>query len=66
MEINGIAHVQLTVADFDACQTFYERLLVFLGLTPVMRGDSFFTAWVDARVSLSRGGRVTPPRALRA
>jgi catechol 2,3-dioxygenase-like lactoylglutathione lyase family enzyme len=42
MEINGIAHVQLTVSDFDVCQPFYERLLVFLGLTPVMRGDGFF------------------------
>jgi len=41
MEINGIAHVFLTVGDFEACQPFYERLLVFLGMKPVMRGDGF-------------------------
>lgn len=38
MEIKGIAHVQLTAADFDACQPFHERLLVFLGLTPLFTG----------------------------
>jgi catechol 2,3-dioxygenase-like lactoylglutathione lyase family enzyme len=39
MEINGIAHVMLTVSDFDACQPFYERLLGFLGLSPVIKMD---------------------------
>jgi catechol 2,3-dioxygenase-like lactoylglutathione lyase family enzyme len=39
MEINGVAHVMLTVSDFDACLPFYERLLTFLGLTPVIRAD---------------------------
>jgi len=42
MEINGIAHIQLTVSDFEACQRFYEKLLAFLGLTPVMKADGFF------------------------
>ncbi len=55
MEINGIAHIQLTVGDFEACQPFYEKLLVFLGLTPVMRFDGFFYC-VGARtgVAISR------------
>jgi catechol 2,3-dioxygenase-like lactoylglutathione lyase family enzyme len=39
MEINGIAHVMLTVSDFDACLPFYEQLLVFLGLKPVIKMD---------------------------
>ncbi len=39
MEINGIAHVMLSVANFDACLPFYDRLLPFLGLVPVMRTD---------------------------
>ena len=39
MEINGIAHVMLTVSDFDACLPFYEELLVFLGLRPVINAD---------------------------
>src|SRR4051812_42673026 len=56
MEINGIAHIQLTVSDFEACQPFYEKLLVFLGLTPVMSADGFFYC-VGARtgVAISRG-----------
>src|SRR5579884_1476749 len=39
MEINGIAHVMLTVSDFDACRPFYARLLAFLGLKPVLDTD---------------------------
>jgi catechol 2,3-dioxygenase-like lactoylglutathione lyase family enzyme len=39
MEINGIAHVMLTVSDFDACLPFYEKLLAFLGLRPVIKMD---------------------------
>ena len=42
MEINGIAHIQLTVSDFDAARAFYGRLLPFLGLTPVMEFDGFY------------------------
>jgi catechol 2,3-dioxygenase-like lactoylglutathione lyase family enzyme len=41
MEINGIAHVMLTVSNFSACLPFYERLLTFMGLTPVMKADGF-------------------------
>jgi catechol 2,3-dioxygenase-like lactoylglutathione lyase family enzyme len=39
MEINGIAHMMLTVSDFDACKPFYEKVLTFLGLRPVIDGD---------------------------
>src|SRR5438093_7945111 len=39
MEINGIAHIMLTVSNFDACLPFYERLLEFLGLRPVIKAD---------------------------
>jgi catechol 2,3-dioxygenase-like lactoylglutathione lyase family enzyme len=41
MEINGIAHVQLTVNDFAACGRFYARLLPFLGMKPVFEADGF-------------------------
>jgi catechol 2,3-dioxygenase-like lactoylglutathione lyase family enzyme len=37
MEVNGIAHIYLTVSNYDACATFYRRLLPFLGLTYVVR-----------------------------
>src|SRR5512143_2843522 len=39
MEINGIAHVMLTVSNFDACLPFYEKLLTFFGLKPVIKAD---------------------------
>jgi len=36
VEINGIAHTFVTVADFDRSREFYGRLLPFLGLQAVM------------------------------
>src|SRR5439155_13909253 len=39
MEVNGIAHVMLTVSTFDACLPFYEQVLGFLGLSPVLKMD---------------------------
>ena len=39
MEINGIAHVMLTVSNFEACQPFYEKLLGFLGMRPIINAD---------------------------
>jgi catechol 2,3-dioxygenase-like lactoylglutathione lyase family enzyme len=52
MEINGIAHIQLTVSDFDRCQPFYEKLLSFLGLTPVMSLAGFYYC-VGARTGVA-------------
>ncbi len=42
VEINGIAHIQLTVSNFDACHAFYQKLLPFLGLTEVMNFPGFY------------------------
>ena len=36
MEINGMAHVILTVSDFAASLPFYQKLLPFLGMKPVI------------------------------
>ena len=36
MEINGIAHTFLTVADFDRAREFYGKLLPFFGMKPVL------------------------------
>lgn len=52
MEINGIAHVQLTVSDFEAARAFYGKLLPFLGLTPVMDVDGFYYC-VGARTGVA-------------
>src|SRR5437588_3207912 len=44
MEINGIAHVIITVRRFEDCVAFYRRLLPFLGLGRVVqdRDDYFY------------------------
>lgn len=42
IEINGMAHVQLTVSRFAEARTFYGRLLPFLGMRPVMDFDGFY------------------------
>lgn len=41
IEVNGMAHVILTVSQFDAARTFYCELLPFLGLKKVFDGKNF-------------------------
>lgn len=52
MDINGIAHIQLTVSRFAEARAFYGQLLPFLGLTPVMDFDGFFYC-VGARTGVA-------------
>ena len=40
VEINGIAHIQLTVGNPDACLPFWETLCHFLGMQTLIRNDS--------------------------
>jgi catechol 2,3-dioxygenase-like lactoylglutathione lyase family enzyme len=39
VEINGIAHIFLSVRNFDACAAFYRQLLPAIGLTFVVRDN---------------------------
>lgn len=41
MEISGIAHIILTVNDFETAVPFYEKLLPFLGMKRVFKGEEF-------------------------
>jgi catechol 2,3-dioxygenase-like lactoylglutathione lyase family enzyme len=41
IEINGVAHVILTVSNWEQCRRFYERFLPFLGLQPIFAGEKF-------------------------
>lgn len=41
MEINGMAHVILTVKNFAVAVPFYEKLLTFLGMKQVFKGEEF-------------------------
>ena len=40
MEINGIAHCNLTVTDMARSRPFYRQLLTFLGMKPVIDGEA--------------------------
>jgi catechol 2,3-dioxygenase-like lactoylglutathione lyase family enzyme len=37
MEINGVAHVQLTVNDLQRAMPFYEEVLAFMGMKAVVK-----------------------------
>jgi len=41
IEVNGMAHVILTVSRFEAARDFYCELLPFLGLKKVFDGNNF-------------------------
>ena len=41
IEINGVAHVILTVSRFDEARAFYCELLPFLGMSKVFDGNDF-------------------------
>ncbi len=42
MEINGVAHVILTVSNFAKARPFYEKLLPYLGLKPVINTEQMY------------------------
>jgi catechol 2,3-dioxygenase-like lactoylglutathione lyase family enzyme len=51
IQINGMAHVILTVSSFERALGFYGSLLPFLGLEKVFEGDNF-AYWVGGRTAL--------------
>lgn len=52
MEVNGIAHIQVSVRRFEQCRAFYERLMPFLGLKVVYDTDGF-VYWVGGRTGFA-------------
>jgi catechol 2,3-dioxygenase-like lactoylglutathione lyase family enzyme len=42
IDINGMAHVMLTVSHFERARAFYRRLLPAFGMQPVFDGDQLF------------------------
>ena len=53
MEINGIAHIQLTVNDLQRAMPFYEEVLAFMGMQAVVKNPEFL---------YMIGGRTAQPR----
>jgi catechol 2,3-dioxygenase-like lactoylglutathione lyase family enzyme len=42
MEMNGVAHIQLTVNEFAACRDFYSRLFAWLEMRVIFDSDQVF------------------------
>lgn len=40
VEMNGIAHIQLTVNDVERCIPFWERFCVFLEMKPLIKSET--------------------------
>jgi catechol 2,3-dioxygenase-like lactoylglutathione lyase family enzyme len=59
IEVNGIAHIQLTVNRFDEALAFYEQLLPFLGLQVVVRDPKRLLYCIGGRtaVAVARSSR---------
>jgi catechol 2,3-dioxygenase-like lactoylglutathione lyase family enzyme len=51
IEVNGMAHVILTVSQFDRARDFYGRVMPFFGLQKVFEGEAF-AYWVGGRTAL--------------
>ena len=51
IQVNGMAHVVLTVSDFERALNFYARLMPFFGLQKVFEGADF-AYWVGGRTAL--------------
>jgi len=52
MEINGIAHIQLTVSDFESCARFYAPLMELFEMSLVF-DDGEVKYWVGGRTALA-------------
>ena len=69
MEVNGVAHIQLSVGRFEECIAFYDRLMPYIGLHAVHHSDEFVyyvggrTAYAVSRADLRYAGeRHVPTR----
>lgn len=54
VEINGIAHVILSVSNWEACRGFYEKLLSFFGMTRTFDGEDM-VYFVGGRTAIGIG-----------
>src|SRR5437762_10891933 len=52
MEINGIAHIQLTVSSFEACARFYKPLMELFEMSLVFDDDDV-KYWVGGRTAVA-------------
>lgn len=63
MEINGIAHLILTVSDFVAARRFYGALLPALGLVPLIdTGGYYYCIGGRTGIGIRPSESAAPPR----
>lgn len=41
IKINGVAHTNITVSNWEACRDFYKQILPFFGMEKVFEGEDF-------------------------
>ena len=56
IEMNGIAHIQLTVNDAERCVPFWEKLCNFLEMKTLIRGEGIVYCIGSRTGVLVRGG----------
>ena len=54
IKINGVAHTNLTVSNWEVCREFYDALLPFLGMEQVFDGKDF-VYYVGGRTAMAIG-----------
>jgi len=59
VEVNGIAHIQLTVID-PACVPFWEKLCNFLEMRTLIKADDIVSAPATSNGLRSRVAKSTP------
>jgi catechol 2,3-dioxygenase-like lactoylglutathione lyase family enzyme len=52
VEVNGVAHTQLSVNRLEDCVAFYDQLMPYLGLRVVHRSDAL-VYWVGGRTGFA-------------
>ena len=57
IDINGMAHIILTVSQFEKAKEFYSDLLPEFGMEPVFSGDDFcYHVGARTAIGVQRGG----------
>ncbi len=54
IKINGVAHTNITVSDWETCREFYTQLLPFFGMKQVFDGVDF-VYFVGGRTAMAIG-----------
>jgi len=54
IQINGVAHTNIAVSNWEGCRAFYDQFLPFLGMQQVFNGADF-NYYVGGRTALGIG-----------